>query len=69
MKTIEQFLRGVLCSLQLEYSELEESCPEILEDVKEQTESFIRKAIEEDRINIAEHAEIDRKPTGGGESS
>lgn len=35
MKTVETFIRSILGSLQLEYSELEESCPEILAEITE----------------------------------
>jgi len=55
---IDNFIRSILSSLQLEYSELEESCPEILWEIIKNTETFTKKVIKLDRENVAKHAKI-----------
>ena len=62
MKTIEHFLRSICGTLNWNYSELKESCPELIQEATEATKSLIREAIKADRINVAKHALVEFTP-------
>jgi hypothetical protein len=57
---IEKFLRDLCGTLNWDYSELEEICPELIKEATEDTKSFIQEIIKMDRINVANHAKIER---------
>ena len=59
MKTIKQFLISIFSEANWDYSELQDSCPELIGEIEKETREFIQEAIKQDRINVAEHALVD----------